>query len=67
MLLPLLLNNLMAAPVVVHPAVATGGTPTRRTPRLAPWSVPVPQLELQPSNARRRRERDDELLALFKP
>lgn len=68
MLLPLLLNNLMAAaPVVVDPGATTGGTPGKRTPRLAPWSVAQPQAPLPPSKARRRRELDDELVALFKP
>lgn len=68
MLLPLLLNNLMAAqPSVVNPGVTPGGTPGKLTPRLAPWSVAQPQAPLPPSKARRRRELEDELVMLFKP
>lgn len=68
MLLPLLLNNLLATPAVVDPGVTTGGSPGKRTPRLAPWSVPLPQPDLRPASAaQRRRRRDDDLLLLFKP
>lgn len=68
MLLPLLLNNLLAAtPVVVDPGVTTGSSPGKRTPRLAPWAVPLPQPDMRPAAAQRRRRRDEDLVLLFKP
>ncbi len=60
----MLLTLLQSRGEVAQPV--TGGTASRRTPRLAPWSAPVLNAPLRPDKARRRRRRDDELLALFK-
>lgn len=62
MLLPLLLNNLLE-PAQQPQAPTVGGRP-RRTVHWIPLS---PQPLENPDAPVRRRRRDDELIALFKP